>query len=127
MSSCVLDSSAVLAYLHNEPGGETTAGLLDEAAISAVNAAEVGAKLSDDGASEDRIRRIFRDLDIEITDFDETLSYRVAALRQATRGVGLSLGDRACLATAQRLGVRAVTADRKWSSLNVGVQIQVIR
>ena len=59
--------------------------------------------------------------------FNESLAYRAAALRQATRHAGLSLGDRACLATAQSLGVRAVTADRNWANLPPEIQVQLIR
>ena len=45
----------------------------------------------------------------------------------ATRGQGLSLGDRACLALAHRLGATALTTDRAWSRVDVGVAIEVIR
>ena len=44
-----------------------------------------------------------------------------------TRATGLSLGDRACLALAQRLRVPAVTADREWANVNVGITIQLVR
>ena len=125
MSKCVLDSSALLAFLHRELGYETVGAVLDGAAMSTVNVAEVATKLTDRGAV--RIRESIRDLKISIVDFDEELSYQVAALRPATRDFGLSLGDRACLATAQRFGLRAVTADRDWSRLKIGVEIQVIR
>ena len=87
-------ASAALAYLHREPGHERVARLLGDAAMSAVNAAEVGSKLAEEGASETQIRQAIRG-------------------RTATRGAGLSLGDRACLATAHLLGLRAVTADRR--------------
>ncbi len=124
---CVLDSSAVLAYLAEEPGYEKIAAVLDGAAWSAVNAAEVATKLAEKGAPDQRIQQTIRSLHLQIIPFDETLSYRVAALRQPTRGLGLSLGDRACLATAPHLAVRAVTTDRMWSRLKVGVTIQLVR
>ncbi|MBI3665975.1 MAG: type II toxin-antitoxin system VapC family toxin [Acidobacteria bacterium] len=125
MNKFVLDASVVLAFLNREPGFETIAALLEEAAISAVNVAEAATKLADKGAN--RIQETIRELKLEIMDFDEHLAYRAAALRRATRKTGLSLGDRACLATAQKLGVPAVTADRKWAQLRLDVEIQVVR
>jgi len=127
VSSCVLDASAVIAYLHKEPGRDALEGLLDEAAISAVNVAEVATRLIDRGGSQSEARKAVEDLGIETVPFGDALAYEVAALRSATKHAGLSLGDRACLATAKRLGVRAITADRQWSRLRVGVQVQVIR
>ena len=126
MIHCVLDSSAVLAFLLREPGCQIVGGILDEAAISAVNVAEVVAKLRERGV-ERRIREAIRGLSLAIIDFNEELAYRAGEMRGATRHAGLSLGDRACLATAQSLGVRAVTADRKWSRLKLDVRINLIR
>jgi PIN domain nuclease of toxin-antitoxin system len=124
---CVLDASVVLAYLGEEPGHEKIATVLDQAAVSAVNIAEVATKLAEKGAPEQRIRETIRDLSVEIVAFDEGLSYRVADLRHGTRALGLPLGDRACLATARHFGVPAITADRRWSRLKVGVEIQLLR
>ncbi|WP_319993753.1 PIN domain-containing protein [Deinococcus aetherius] len=50
-----------------------------------------------------------------------------ARLRPLTKSAELSLGDRYCLALAQRLGVPVLTADRAWSSLSAGVPVTVIR
>ena len=125
MSRCVLDASAVLAYLHREPGFEAVNRLLEGAVMSSVNVAEVATKLVDKGAH--RIDETIGELELEIIAFDESLAYRVARLRDATRGKGLSLGDRACLASAQSLGLPAVTAERSWALLDAGVEIQVIR
>ena len=127
MSSCVLDSSAVLVLVQREPGFETVAGFFSTAAISTVNLAEVASKLADKGLLSAELRNLLQQLNLEIIDFDEELSYLVADLREATRATGLSLGDRACLATAKKLGVRAVTADRKWGQLKVGVEVQIVR
>ena len=126
MSKSVLDASAVLAYLHREPGHEAIGGMLDQAGVSAVNIAEVAAKLAARGASEQRIRQTIDALGVEILDSDEALAYSTGALREATRHAGLSLGDRACLATARSLGVRAVTTDRNWAGLQLGIEIRVI-
>lgn len=127
VSEYVLDASAVLAFLNQETGHEVVSRLLDRAAVSAVNVAEVGTKLADDGFTEGEIRATIEGLGLEIIALEATISYRVASLRGPTRAKGLSLGDRACLATAERLGVPTLTTDRTWAGLEVGVEIRVIR
>lgn len=126
MNRLVLDSSALLAFLQREPGAEVVAEALDGAVISAVNLAEVATKLTERGASLSHIRRVVSALQVGVIDFDNVLSYRAAALRASTKDAGLSLGDRACLATAQSLGAAALTTDRSWTHVSVGVEIQVI-
>lgn len=64
---------------------------------------------------------------LEIVAFDAELAYHAGHLRGLTKAVGLSLGDRACLALAQHLGLPALTDDRSWADLPLGVAIQVIR
>jgi len=127
MSNAVLDASAVLAVLHDEPGAGAVAALLDNAAVSAVNIAEVGARLVDSGMPPPLAGEAIRALGLEIMPFDADLAQASTALRQGTRHRGLSLGDRACLALAQKLGVPAVTADRAWRDLGVPVSITLIR
>ena len=71
----------------------------------------------------DRVERLRLDV-VELTIEDAFLAGR---LRPLTREAGLSLGDRACLALAQRLGKPAVTADRRWTALNLGIKIELLR
>jgi PIN domain nuclease of toxin-antitoxin system len=59
--------------------------------------------------------------------FDEDLAYRAGLLRSVTRSAGLSLGDRACLALAEQLGQPALTADRAWGTVQISIQVDVIR
>jgi PIN domain nuclease of toxin-antitoxin system len=127
MISCVLDASAILAYLEEETGSREVEKLLDEAAVSAVNMAEVASKLAERGAPADRIRQTIEALGVEVFACDEAIAYRIGDLRSSTKTLGLSLGDRACLATALQQNVRAITADRHWKTVKVGVRIQVIR
>ncbi len=127
MIRCVLDASAILAYLEGEVGSPDVEKLLDEAAVSAINIAEVASKLAERGAPEDRIRQTIQALGVEVIPCDETISYQIGDLRRSTKALGLSLGDRACLATALQQNVRAITADRNWKTVKVGVRIQVIR
>ena len=127
MSEIVLDSSALLAWLAGEAGAERVQEALGAAVISCVNLAEVLTKLTNRGVPEPEQRRIVANLGLVVTDFDESAAWTSAALRSPTRAHGLSLGDRACLALALRRGVPVLTADRRWSNLDLGVEIRMIR
>jgi ribonuclease VapC len=97
------------------------------AAISAVNLSEVASRLGLAGMPESLIREALDPLGLDVVPFDQELAYQAAELMTHTRAAGLSLGDRACLALARRLGLPAVTADRAWARLKLDVQIRVIR
>jgi ribonuclease VapC len=126
--SSVLDASAVLAIMLGESGAERVRQAIAEGAyISAVNVTEVVTRQLDRGVTESNARANVDELEIDVVSFDEDLAYRAGLLRSATRSAGLSLGDRACLALAERLGVPALTADRAWGTLQLNIQIDVIR
>lgn len=129
MTKTVLDASALLAWLEDEPGADIVEPILASGAalMSAVNWGEVLVKLVDRGVSEDDLRRIRGSLDIEIRAFDEDAAFVSATLRHDTRKLGLSTADRACLGLALLAGAPVVTADHAWSKLNVDVEIEVIR
>ena len=129
MSDAVLDASALLALLLAEPGAERVRAALADAAVSAVNLGEIVGHFARHGASEAQARSVLDPLPVDWVPFDEELAYGVGLLVPATRPAGLSFGDRACLALARRLGVRALTADRAWPSVaaSVGVEIELIR
>lgn len=123
-----LDASAVVAMMTGEPGAAVVAQAMREGAvISAVNLAEVVTKLHNDGGDEEAIRADLDTLGLTVIPFDEELAFQTGLLRPSTRAPGLSLGDRACLALARRLGVPALTADRLWTTVDVGVTVQLIR
>jgi PIN domain nuclease of toxin-antitoxin system len=124
----VLDASALLAYLHDEPGsGVVQSALEDGAAISALNLAEVLSKLVDSGVTADDAWPHLEALPLWIVDLDASAAVEIARLRGQTRQVGLSTADRACLALGLRLGATVLTADRLWGGLDTGVSIQLIR
>lgn len=123
----VLDSSALLALLWGEAGSEGVAAVLDAAIMSAVNMAEVCSKLVDRGIHGDSVRSLLSDLPVRIVAFDEKQAFGAGELRPSTRELGLSIGDRACLGLAMMEGAKAITADRAWSGLQLGVLIDVIR
>jgi PIN domain nuclease of toxin-antitoxin system len=123
----VLDASAVLALLGNERGTEQVKAALGSAVMSAVNLAEVLAKLGDRGVTEAEQRVIRMSLDIDIRSFDEHAAWRASSLRSPTKSRGLSIGDRACLALALEEGLPALTMDRAWSALDIGVDVRALR
>jgi ribonuclease VapC len=123
----IMDASAVLAILNQEAGGDVAARFLDGAAMSQVNAIEVGSKLIDGGMTFDAAWEALELLDIPLVDLDLELGRSATALRPQTKHKGLSLADRACLALAIREGATAITADRQWSGLDVGCKIELIR
>lgn len=123
----VLDASALLAVLFDEPGADAVEAILPGARMSAVNLSEVVAKLSDLGLDRGDILKDLSELDLVICDLDRSQAEFAGLLRRTTRQAGLSLGDRACLALAASLNAIAVTADRAWGDLEVGVQVQVVR
>ena len=129
MSDAVLDSSAVLAVILEEPGAERVEPLLPGAKVSAVNLGEVTAKLRDLGMPETTVEKVLDGLQIDVRVHDRDAAVASGFLRPATRGAGLSLGDRACLALAAALGLPAVTADRSWQGVAaaIGVRVSPIR
>jgi ribonuclease VapC len=123
----VLDSSALLAISFSEPGRNLVEDALPEAVVSAVNAAELVAKILDKGEPPDLAEASLGAFDIPVIPFDEPQAMDAALLRGLTRHAGLSLGDRACLALARSLNAPVMTADRAWADLDLGVEIRLIR
>lgn len=124
---CVLDASALLALLHAEPGAAVVEGAVEEAAISAVSWSEVQQRRVVHGVEETGLRADVEGLGLTIEPFTAEDAEQAAELWAATRSLGLSLAARACLALTLRLGRTALTADRAWLELDVGVDVQSIR
>jgi PIN domain nuclease of toxin-antitoxin system len=122
-----LDASALLAFLFGESGAESVAGELSSACISAVNLSEVLARFARDGHDTAVVTQRLRSTPLEIVSFGWAEAAITASLAAPTRAAGLSLGDRACLALALARDVPAMTADRAWSKIDVGVNIRLIR
>lgn len=125
----VFDASAALAFLRQEPGADRVAAALEGSLLTTVNLVEVLTPYARHGVSPRQIETILAALKSEIVDFDAELAIDAAQMIGATRPAGLSLGDRACLALAKRLGVPALTADRAWATIAeaAGVEIVLIR
>jgi ribonuclease VapC len=125
--ACVIDASALLALLHDEPGGELVASLLDSAAVSSVNWSEVIQKALERNTDVQGLREDLESLGLEIVPFTAARAERTARLRSTTRHLGLSLADRACLTLAAELGLPAVTTDRIWKDLDFETEIRLAR
>ena len=123
----VLDASALLCLLNGEEGADRVGATSEDAIISAVNYSEVIAKIVERGGALELVKAMLDPLSLRIVDFDGSQAIRAGAMRAVTRPLGLSFGDRACLALAAARGLVAVTGDRTWSNLTLGVEIDVIR
>ena len=130
MSACVLDTSAIIAYLNAEPGHDAVGDRLAEGAVvSAFNAQETVSKLVQSGVAPADARRIFLALQVDVHRVDFELAFEAGAMFPLTRSKGLGHGDRACLALASALSLPAVTGDRAWLDVAdaLGVRVESFR
>ena len=128
MSKIVLDASAILAMLNHEPGSEKlTPEMLSDAAGSTVNLAEVHTKLVSRGGDPNEAWEVALSAVQEPVPFTEEHARIAGGLVVQTRALGLSLGDRACLALGLALKAPVYTTDKSWKNLKLGVRIHVIR
>lgn len=127
----LLDASAVLAFLQGEPGAEMVRLALeaDNCWVGAANQAEIIAKSIDRGVDRPSLQAVLADLAYTVVAITPEDGAQAGWLRQQTRATGLSLGDRLCMAQAQRLKARVLTADRPWLNVasELGLTIQCIR
>ena len=124
----VFDASAVLAAIFDEPGANRVVALWSEGEnlLSAVNYAEVVSKLAEHGMSTVEIDAVIEGVPLSVTAFDRRTAHQAGLLRAATKSIGLSPGDRACLALGMVRKARVVTAERIWKKLK-GIDIEVVR
>ncbi|MDY8110946.1 type II toxin-antitoxin system VapC family toxin [Fulvimarina sp. 2208YS6-2-32] len=129
MPSCVVDTSAVFVDLNEETGAAEARRWLRDAAISAINLQEVVSKSVDKGVPAEAVPRLVEALRLDVRALDAELAMEAGLMRSATVHLGLSHGDRACLALARQLDVPAVTADRAWKDVEaeLGVKVVLVR
>lgn len=101
--------------------------MLSEATIGAVNLCEVTTKLVEAGLTELEAFTTLRRLPVAVIPFDKRLALHAGALRKLTKPLGMSLGDRACIALGLHLALPVLTTERNWQSLSLPVPIHVIR
>ena len=127
----VLDTSALLALLLQEPGGEVVLEAFASSApilLSAVNLAEaIGILHRRRGLAPLEARDDIFSLDMEVVAFDERQAEQVGSLESLLRNQGIAFGDRACLMLGRLRGLPVLTADRPWASLDLGVEVRLIR
>ncbi|MBA3898580.1 MAG: type II toxin-antitoxin system VapC family toxin, partial [Sphingomonadaceae bacterium] len=111
----VFDTSAVMAILFEEPGGDIALAAFPEGILCTANATEVISRLIDAGETPDRAVRVLTRLRLPIIPFDAALAIDAGLLRATTRSGGLSLGDRACIALARARSLPVLTGDRIWA------------
>lgn len=122
----VLDASALLALLQGEPGADAVEETLGTAAMSTVNLAEVLHKTAQYRIPDEGLEYDLEALGVRLVPFDDVDARRTSEVWERAPRAGLSLGDRACLALAERLDAEALTADRSWSRLRE-FRVRVIR
>jgi PIN domain nuclease of toxin-antitoxin system len=128
MKSIILDSSAVIALLKGEPGHNEVRNHVKRAVISAVNMTEVATYLARAGSTLSEVQQIINRLPIQIIPFDESFVAVTGILYQQTKNLGLSLGDRACLALGLFKKLPILTSDRVWEKLNIHeIEVRLIR
>ena len=124
----VFDASAVLAALFEEPGADRVVELWadGENLLSTVNYSEVVAKLAERGLGKGEIATVMEGVPLTLVDFDQHTAFAAGLLRATTKSLGLSLGDRACLALGTSRQASVITAEKIWKKVK-GVDLVVIR
>lgn len=128
MNDSVLDASGLLCAIRREPGMVVVLEAFEgRVFMSTVNLSEVVARLVRDGYERAEIERLVDGYSVQLVDFDAALALDAGLMWPETSRAGLSLGDRACIALARRLGLPCITTDRAWAALDLGVTIVVAR
>lgn len=129
----LLDASALIAFMTDEPGAPTVAAALiaGQGVVSSVTLTEVEGKLVGRGElTHGQARNVIRQIlnAVQEVPFD-VLSREKAAFYYARKSpYDLSLGDAACLGTAEVLGMDVLTAERGWTRIpDLPLKVHLIR
>ena len=127
MSEIILDASAILTLLNQEPGADIVQQALPDAKVSSVNLAEVVTRLNLIGMQTEVIQETLSLLSLDVIPFDEEQALQTGILASQTKSSGLSLGDRACIALGIITNNPVLTADQAWQHLTLPVTIKLLR
>ena len=127
MNRYVLDSSALIALINDEPGSERVKRALSGSIMSAVNVSEVVAVLIRLSMPQDKIHTVITNLVHAVIPFNDEQAYVAGYLYAETQVKGLSFGDRACLSLGKAKNMPVLTSDRKWGEVNCGVNVEIFR
>ncbi len=129
MTRTILDASALVALLMGEPGSDQVALAMEEGevAMGAPNLAEVVGRLARSGVDPLAIQDALGALELDIIPLDAPAAWEAGLMEVRTRALGLSLGDRCCLALAEREGATVLTTDRAWMGWPGRAQVVCIR
>lgn len=127
MTSAVLDASALLAIVHEEPGADIVRAALAGALMSAVNYSEVLKKCFERGVPTEPLISLTRAAYLDIVPFDALLANASAELYLQTKQHGLSFADRACLALGMQRNLKVLTSERRMGKITLPVKVKLIR
>jgi PIN domain nuclease of toxin-antitoxin system len=127
VTDVVLDASALMALLRNEPGADIVAASLTHAIISAVNYSEVLKKAVEHDGGTEKAVGLVASLGVPIIPFDAAIAVTSAALYPNAKKLGLSFADRACLALGVQRRAHVFTADTKWQRMELPIKVKLIR
>jgi ribonuclease VapC len=127
MTNVVLDTSAVIAFLRQEPGADLVAPMLRGGCLSTVNYSELIGKAKDINIAPNIVATTVARLGLVTVPFNDSHALATAGLRESTRSLGLSLADRACLALGLLLDCPVFTADRRWKDAASHIDVRLIR
>jgi PIN domain nuclease of toxin-antitoxin system len=127
MPDVVVDASAIIAVIKGESGAQRTTEGVQGAHMSALNYCEIVGWLAERGSTAIDVENVIGPFNLTVEDFNRSRALAAGLLTAKTKGRNISLPDRACIALAIELGLPAMTGDRVWRDLGLGVEIVLIR